>query len=682
MDAKALRTLLDKQDKEIANLEQEFGTLVSKEFELKPSTELAQLLKENAKLKYRIRILEQSIETEKSQSTGTSMKSEEPTVLRKLTSKLQPPANEKDKYSLSIIDTLYGLFDKAIQEEYSNLPTAQVVITNSKVADYQCNSAMSISNAMKSAGQKVNPVEVAKKIVAKFEKNDLVEKLEVSGPGFINIYLSKNFAQTELKKLVSDGVKSPYVGPKKRVIIDFSSPNIAKEMHVGHLRSTIIGESLSRLFEFIGFDLLRLNHLGDWGTQFGMLIAHLKDKFPNYAEVSPPIGDLQAFYKESKKRFDEDPEFKVRAYSCVVKLQSYDPEIIKGWNLICDVSRKEYEHIYKELDVKITERGESFYQKLMCDAVKDLEAKKLLIQEDGRKIMFVPDQTIPLTVVKSDGGYTYATSDLAAIKNRLITEKADIVLYVVDAGQSVHLQSVYSAAKIIGWLKPEHRVEHVEFGVVLGEDKKKFKTRSGDTVRLRDLLDEGLTRALAKLKEKEREKVLSADELDAAQKAVAYGCIKYSDLSHNRTNDYIFSFDKMLEDKGNTAVYMLYAYTRIRSITRNAGVTEAQLKEFAKSNKICLDDPKEWKLAKFILKFPEIMIKTFNDLLIHSICDYMYELATVFTEFYDTCYCIEKDKATGVIKSVNMSRLVLCDSTASVLAQCFNLLGLQTLEKM
>lgn len=448
------------------------------------------------------------------------------------------------------------------------------------------------------------------------------------------------------------------------------------------MRSTIIGESLSRLFEFIGFDLLRLNHLGDWGTQFGMLIAHLKDKFPNYAEVSPPIGDLQAFYKESKKRFDEDPEFKVRAYSCVVKLQSYDPEIIKGWNLICDVSRKEYEHIYKELDVKITERGESFYQKLMCDAVKDLEAKKLLIQEDGRKIMFVPDQTIPLTVVKSDGGYTYATSDLAAIKNRLITEKADIVLYVVDAGQSVHLQSVYSAAKIIGWLKPEHRVEHVEFGVVLGEDKKKFKTRSGDTVRLRDLLDEGLTRALAKLKEKEREKVLSADELNAAQKAVAYGCIKYSDLSHNRTNDYIFSFDKMLEDKGNTAVYMLYAYTRIRSITRNAGVTEAQLKEFAKSNKICLDDPKEWKLAKFILKFPEIMIKTFNDLLIHSICDYMYELATVFTEFYDTCYCIEKDKATGVIKSVNMSRLVLCDSTASVLAQCFNLLGLQTLEKM
>lgn len=212
--------------------------------------------------------------------------------------------------------------------------------------------------------------------------------------------------------------------------------------------------------------------------------------------------------------------------------------------------------------------------------------------------------------------------------------------------------------------------------------KKKFKTRSGDTVRLKDLLEEGMTRALAKLKEKEREKVLSESELNAAQKAVAYGCIKYSDLSHNRSNDYIFSFDKMLEDKGNTAVYMLYAYTRIRSITRNANVTSDQLKSFVAKNDIVLDDPKEWKLAKCILKFSEILIKTFNDLLLHSICDYMYELATTFTEFYDTCYCIEKDKATGEIKSVNISRLVLCDSTASVLAQCFNLLGLDTLEKM
>lgn len=684
MSAAELRKLLDEQDKQIASLEQEFASIVSREFELKPSPELVKLLNENQKLKYRIQILEQSIidETKASAPESTAAPvSSEPVKMRELTSKPQPPASEKNNYSLSIVDWLYSLFDKAIQAEFSNLPAAAVTLTGSKVADYQCNSAMKIAGELKALGQKANPSEVAKKIVAKLEPNDLIEKCEVSGPGFINIYLSKKFAQTELKKIISNGVKAPFVGAKKKVVIDFSSPNIAKEMHVGHLRSTIIGESLSRLFEFIGFDLLRLNHIGDWGTQFGMLIAHLKDMFPNYATVSPPIGDLQAFYKESKKRFDDDAEFKKRAYECVVKLQSFDPEIIKGWKLICDVSRIEYQHIYKELDVTLVERGESYYQNLMNDVVVELKEKNVLIEENGCKIMWVPNQTIPLIITKSDGGYTYATSDMAAIKNRLYTEKADIVLYVVDAGQAVHLESIYSAAKLVGWLKPEHRVEHVKFGVVLGEDKKKFKTRSGDTVRLRDLLDEGLTRALASLKEKEREKVLTEDELLKAQRAVAYGCIKYSDLSHNRTNDYIFSFDKMLEDKGNTAVYMLYAYTRIQSITRNAGITAEQLKEYSSKNEIDLSDEKEWKLAKCVLKFPEIIIKTFNDLLLHSICDYMYELATTFSEFYDSCYCITKDKATGET-TVNMSRLVLCDSTASVLASCFNLLGLQTLEKM
>lgn len=225
------------------------------------------------------------------------------------------------------------------------------------------------------------------------------------------------------------------MGERKKAIIDFSSPNIAKQMHVGHLRSTIIGESISRVLEFFGYETLRLNHLGDWGTQFGMLIAHLVDKFPNYINEPPPIGDLQTFYKESKKRFDEDEQFKKRAYECVVKLQSYDPDIIKGWHLICDVSRQEFEQIYAELDIKLVERGESYYQKLMDDVVAEFESNGLVKIEDGRKLVFPPDSTIPLTIVKSDGGYTYDTSDLAAIKNRLITEKGDILLYVVDAGQ-------------------------------------------------------------------------------------------------------------------------------------------------------------------------------------------------------------------------------------------------------
>lgn len=669
------------KDKLIESLEKELNNLIHQRDQLKPNEDLSKLLTEREKLSYRIKILKKSIQEELNKpKSEIKMANQEST--RKLTSKPLPPASSTDKYSISITDTLYGLFDKAIQVEFADIAEAAVVITGSKVADYQCNSAMAICQALKTKGQKVNPSEVAKKIVANVEKNDLIEKTEVSGPGFINIYLSKKFAQSQLKKLVNYGAQAPFIGKKKRTIIDFSSPNIAKEMHVGHLRSTIIGESISRLFEYFGHDVLRLNHLGDWGTQFGMLIAHLKDKFPNYTHEVPPIGDIQAFYKESKKRFDEDEQFKKRAYECVVKLQGYDPEIIKGWKLICDASRKEFEHIYQELGISLIERGESFYQNLMDQVVVEFENAGLVKVEDGRKLVFPPNVSVPLTIVKSDGGYTYDTSDLAALKNRLITEKGDILLYVIDAGQSVHMQGIFSAGKQIGWLKPEHRVEHVEFGVVLGEDKKKFKTRSGDTVRLKDLLNEGLTRSLAKLKEKERDKVLSSEELLAAQKAVAYGCIKYADLSHNRINEYIFSFDKMLEDKGNTAVYMLYAYTRIRSISRNAGVSNQQLKEFVAKNLISLDDPKEWKLAKQILKFPEILIKTLNDLLVHSICDYIYELATVFTEFYDSCYCIEKDKQTGEIKSVNMSRLVLCDSTASVLATCFDLLGLKTLEKM
>ncbi|CAB1316476.1 unnamed protein product [Coregonus sp. 'balchen'] len=444
-----------------------------------------------------------------------------------------------------------------------------------------------------------------------------------------------------------DEIKGPEKS-KKKVVVDFSSPNIAKEMHVGHLRSTIIGDSMCRLFEFLGYDVLRLNHVGDWGTQFGMLIAHLQDKFPNYLTVSPPIGDLQAFYKESKKRFDEEEDFKKRAYQCVVKLQSKDPAFIKGWNLICDVSRNEFQKVYNCLDIQIIERGESFYQEKMTAVVKEFEAKGLVEMDEGRKIVFAQGQQIPLTVVKSDGGYTYDTSDLAALRQRLFDEKADIIIYVTDSGQGTHFQVVFAAAQMIGWYDPKvTRVEHAGFGVVLGEDKKKFKTRSGDTVRLMDLLDEGLKRSMDKLKEKERDKVLSTEELTKAQRSVAFGCIKYADLSHNRINDYVFSFDKMLDDRGNTAAYLLYAFTRIRSIARLANIDEAALRKAAETTEVLLQHDKEWKLGKCLMRFPEILQKILDDLLLHTLCDYLYELATTFTEFYDSCYCIEKDRQTG-----------------------------------
>lgn len=447
-------------------------------------------------------------------------------------------------------------------------------------------------------------------------------------------------------------------------------------------RSTIIGDSIARLLEYLGHDVLRINHVGDWGTQFGMLIAHLQEKFPDYLTNPPPISDLQAFYKESKKRFDEDEEFKKQAYYCVVRLQAFNPDHIKGWQLICDISRKEFQKIYERLDIKLIERGESFYQTWMVEVVKELEKKGLLEEDDGRKIMWADGISVPLTIVKSDGGFTYDTSDMAALKQRIVEEKADWIIYVTDAGQATHFQQILKCGEKAGIFDAKkHRADHVGFGVVLGEDKKKFKTRSGDTVRLVDLLDEGLKRALDKLKEKERDKVLTETELKQAQEAVAYGCIKYADLSHNRNHEYVFSFDKMLDDKGNTAVYLLYAYTRIRSIARNANFTPEKISEAAKTTQISLEHEKEWKLGKVLLKFPDVLVKITEDLCMHHLCEYVYEIATTFTEFYDSCYCIEKDSSGDIVK-VNVGRILLTEATAQIMAKCFDILGLKPVSRM
>lgn len=623
------------------------------------SPSLEALREENAKLKYRLNILRKSFEEEKNRSV---------------------------KSMININVQLQEIFGRAIKAAFPELENAPLAVTPNqqpKFGDYQCNSAMAITQILKATNQKVNPRETADKIIKYLPANDLIEKTDIAGPGFINIHLRKDFVSKQLSKVLVNGVQPPLIGEKKKVVVDFSSPNIAKEMHVGHLRSTIIGDSICRLFEFLGHEVLRLNHLGDWGTQFGMLIAHLQDKFPNYLSVSPPIGDLQAFYKESKKRFDEDEGFKKRAYLCVVQLQSKHPDIIKAWNLICDVSRKEFQKIYDCLDIRIIDRGESYYQDKMIQVVKEFEEKGLVEIDDGRKVVFPPGCTVPLTIVKSDGGFTYDTSDLAALKQRLVEEKADVIIYVVDSGQGIHLQNVYSAGQMIAWYDPKvTRVEHAGFGVVLGEDKKKFKTRSGDTVRLIDLLEEGLKRSMDKLKDKERDKALTPEELLAAQRAVAFGCIKYADLSHNRMNDYIFSFDKMLDDRGNTAAYLLYAYTRIRSIARLANISDEALHKAAQETKVTLQHEKEWKLGKCILRFPEILQKILDDLLLHVLCDYLYELATTFTEFYDNCYCVEKDRQTGNVIKVNMGRMLLCDATAAVMAKGFDILGIKPVQRM
>ncbi|XP_063341522.1 arginine--tRNA ligase, cytoplasmic [Pelmatolapia mariae] len=650
---------LQQQEQEIQRLSAEIKNLENSQ-NLSPSPRLEELREENARLKYRLNILKKSLQEESLSQRGKAM--------------------------LNINKRLQEVFGEAIRvscPELDNPPLSIAPSQQAKFGDYQCNSAMSMSQMLKAKGTKMNPREIAERIIKNLPDNELVQKTEVAGPGFINIYLQKTFVSKQLSNVLINGVQPPPLPSKKKVVVDFSSPNIAKEMHVGHLRSTIIGESMCRLFEFLGYEVLRLNHLGDWGTQFGMLIAHLQEMFPDYLTVSPPISDLQAFYKESKKRFDTDEEFKKRAYQCVIKLQSKEPEFIKAWNLICDVSRKEFQKIYDCLDITLIERGESYYQDLMVEVVKEFEKKGLVELDEGRKVVFPPGQPIPLTIVKSDGGYTYDTSDLAAIHQRIFEEKADIIIYVTDSGQSMHLQVVFAAAQLIGWYDPKViRVEHTGFGVVLGEDKKKFKTRSGDTVRLMDLLDEGLKRSMDKLKEKERDKVLTPEELTKAQRAVAFGCIKYADLSHNRNNDYVFSFDKMLDDRGNTAAYLLYAFTRIRSIARLAKIDEATLKKAAETTEILLDHEKEWKLGKCIQRFPEILQKILDDLLLHTLCDYLYELATTFTEFYDSCYCVEKDRQTGEVIKINMWRMLLCEATAAIMAKSFDILGLNPVERM
>uniref|UniRef100_A0A8C6WLW3 Arginine--tRNA ligase, cytoplasmic n=1 Tax=Neogobius melanostomus TaxID=47308 RepID=A0A8C6WLW3_9GOBI len=650
---------LQEQEKQIKSLSAEVESLKNPQ-NLGATTRLDELRDENTKLKYRLNILKRSLQEDLPVQDSKAM--------------------------LNINQRLQQVFGGAITASYPELEDPPLAVTPSqqaKFADYQCNSAMSMAQMLKAKGTKVSPREIAEKIIKNLPENELIEKTEIAGPGFINVHLKRPFVSQLLSNLLVNGVQPPPLAKKKKVVVDFSSPNIAKEMHVGHLRSTIIGDSMCRLFEFLGYDVLRLNHVGDWGTQFGMLIAHLQDKFPNYLAVSPPISDLQAFYKESKKRFDNEEDFKKRAYQCVVRLQSKEPDFIKAWNMICDVSRKEFQRVYDCLDIKLIERGESYYQDMMTKVVKEFEERGFVELDEGRKIVFAQGQSLPLTVVKSDGGYTYDTSDLAALRNRLFDEKADIIIYVTDSGQGSHFQVVFAAAQMIGWYDPKvTRVEHAGFGVVLGEDKKKFKTRSGDTVRLMDLLDEGLKRSMDKLKDKERDKVLTPEELVKAQRSVAFGCIKYADLSHNRINDYVFSFDKMLDDRGNTAAYLLYAFTRIRSIARLANIDEAALRQAAESTEVRLDHEKEWKLGKCILRFPEILTKITDDLLLHTLCDFLYELATTFTEFYDCCYCVEKDRQTGEVVKVNMWRMLLCEATAAVMAKGFDILGLNPVSRM
>ncbi|XP_073961285.1 arginine--tRNA ligase-like protein [Choristoneura fumiferana] len=666
-------------EKNAKDIEEELDKLVKGDLSYVGDPRLDKLLSDNEKLKHRLAVLENAIQAESLGSTQAATKDpkKRPTLITDINS---------IEGNICLLEELKNLFEIAITSAYPDLKDPPVTISlsgnNPKFGDYQCNSAMPISQLLKAKNIKSNPREVANNILNKTPTSPIIERIEVAGAGFLNIHLNKTVAEHILSCILRFGIKPPPV-KRERIVVDFSSPNIAKEMHVGHLRSTIIGESICRILEFLNHDVLRINHLGDWGTQFGMLIAHLQDEFPNFKTESPPISDLQAFYRESKKLFDEDEVFKKRAYACVVQLQSGNPDYVAAWKLICEVSRQEFQKIYDRLDISIIDRGESFYNTRMHVVVKELKELNLLEEDEGRLIMWGSEnrEGIPLTIVKSDGGYTYDTSDMATIKNRVQEEKGERFIYVTDVGQYGHFVLIEACAKRAGILRNDQKLEHVGFGVVLGEDKKKFKTRSGDTIKLIDLLDEGLKRALDKLVEKGRDKVLTPEELKQAQEAVAYGCIKYADLSHNRINDYIFSFDKMLDDKGNTAVYLLYALTRIRSIARTAQVSVETLVSQVEKSGIKLTHEAEIKLGKVILRFPEVILKVSSDLYLHSLCEYLYEISSAFTEFYDKCYCVEKDKDGKIVK-ILYDRLMLCEATARVMEKGLDLLGIKTVSKM
>lgn len=583
----------------------------------------------------------------------------------------------------STLAQLTARFDQALVAAFgpdlAGTDPMLVPTSDPKFGDYQANLAMSLAKPLKQ-----KPRDIASQIVEKLDLSDLCEPPEIAGPGFINLRFKTEHLEDQLRAIQTDprlGVE-PVKTPQK-VIVDFSSPNIAKEMHVGHLRSTIIGDSIARVQEFMGHDVLRLNHVGDWGTQFGMLITHLKEACPEALEAGSTvdIGDLVTFYKQAKKRFDEDEDFKTRSREAVVGLQAGDEISTKAWQALCEQSRQEFQKLYDRLDITIQERGESFYNPLLADVVKDLEALGLLVEDQGAKVVFADGFTnkdgdpLPLIIQKTDGGYNYATTDLAAIRYRIQQDGVDRALYVVDAGQGNHFAQVFQVAAKAGWIPEGVELIHVPFGVVQGEDGKKFKTRSGDTVKLKDLLDEAVSRARADLEARiqtEERQETEAFIQDVAE-AVGIGAVKYADLSQNRTSNYIFSFDKMLAMAGNTAPYMLYVYARVQGIARKGGI---DLDNLPAEARIHLGDDSEFALARYLLQLDEVLGEVAQDLYPNRLCQYLFELSQKFNQFYDRCSVLQ------AAEPQRTSRLLLCDLTAKTLKLGLSLLGIRVLERM
>lgn len=552
---------------------------------------------------------------------------------------------------------------------------------NPKFGDYQANVAMSLAKPLKQA-----PRAIAEQIVQHLEISDLCDPPEIAGPGFINLRLKSDFLANQLKAIQHDARLGIAPDPNPlRVIVDYPSPNIAKEMHVGHLRPSVIGDCLARILEFLGHTVIRLSHIGDWGTPFGMLIAYLREAYPEALDATNALdlGDLATFYRAAKKRFDEDEAFQAAARQSVVQLQAGDPDTIQAWKIVCDLSNRTNRKIFDlmGLSPKIQERGESFYNPLLPDVIAELDRLGLLVEDNGAQCVFLEGFTnkdgnpLPLIVQKSDGGYNYATTDLAAIRYRVNEDQVDRVVYPVGMEQTNHFAQIFQVGKRAGWITEEVSFDYAPLGSILGDDGKKLKSRSGEAVRLIDLLDDAIAHARTDLEKRlaEEHRTESDDFIENVAQVVGIGAVKYSDLSQNRTSNYIFNYDKMLALQGNTAPYMLYAYVRVQGISRKGGIDFEALGADAE---IILTEESEFTLAKHLLQLEDVLHAVEADLLPNRLCEYLFELSKKFNQFYDRCPILQAEEPTRT------SRLILADLTARTIRLGLSLLGISVLERM
>jgi arginyl-tRNA synthetase len=584
---------------------------------------------------------------------------------------------------MTVISELKHRFASALEAalgaEFRAQDPVLVSTSNPKFGDYQANFAMGLSKQLAQP-----PRQIAQAVLDRLDVSDLCETPSIAGPGFINLMLKRSYLEGRLHGMQGDDrLGIPKVTKPQRVIVDYPSPNIAKEMHVGHLRPAVIGECFARILEFQGHDVLKLSHVGDWGTPFGMLIAHLQSAYPEaLASDELNVADLATFYREAKKRFDSDEVFQTSARQAVVLLQAGDGVTLKAWRVVCALSKRSYRKIYDALGIAadIVDRGESFYNPYLADVVTALRASGLLVEDQGAQCVFLEGfsnkegKPLPLIVQKSDGGYNYATTDLAAIRYRINEDRADRLVYTTDVGQTNHFIQVFQVAKRAGWISAEVTLEHAPFGLVLGADGKRIKSRDGESVPLQELLDEAVERTrssvVKRLEDEERSE--TPEWIDNVAQVVGLGAVKYADLSQNRNSNYIFDYDRMLALQGNTAPYMLYVYARVQSIGRKGELDLSQLETAA----VSLAEADEVTLAKHLLLLQDTIDAVAADLLPNRLAQYLFELAQKFNVFFENCPVLKAEPA------VKTSRLVLCDLTARTMKIGLDLLGISVLDRM